>query len=911
MAKVIAVFADGTGNSAAKLFKTNVWRLYDALDTSDPGSTGQPRQIAYYHDGVGTSSFKPLAILGGAFGWGLKRNVLDLYTFVCRNWEPDDRICAFGFSRGAFAVRLLAGLIAQQGLVANTSEEELEVYARDAYRQYRRRFNPTGGLVTPLRNVRDRLIARSRRLARRQTYAERQADPARANRAVDVDFLGIWDTVAAYGMPIAELTRAVDYWIWPLSMPNYVLSPKVKRARHALALDDERDTFHPLIWDERSETDPERLQQVWFAGMHSDVGGGYPDDSLAYVSLDWMLAEAERAGLRFQADAVAEIRRIMNANGSLHDSRRGLGAYYRYQPRKVAAHVDPPDRTALLMQDPEPKTSAMLRSVKIHESVFRRIGQGTDRYAPIVLPGAYTVVATGGAVAPPPEFEAAKRAIEQERVWDRVWHRRVNYFLTVFVSAHLLLFPAWHALAPPPACVGPQCLLSPAIYAVGALLPAIAEPWIDAFAATPGRAAATLLVLVLLLRRSRLLHVRSRDDMRALWEQSLGLRPETVAPPATAPWVRRLRAHPRYQRFFQWLKWQAAPAVFGVSLLLMVLALVAAPLGVGVLRAGIWKDEYTNAWCPDGSAAEFTTSARCWPLPGTVEAGGRYRVTLTVKQPWADHTIETDPRGFGAARMTLGGNVLAPLRRSLSARWFQPIVKVAGGGGFFSLVPLELQRVDVAEPRYTGQFTAPRTGRAHVFVNDVLLPAWLGAAGDFYTNNAGSATITIESVPDRDRRHGRPAAAPAPLSRGPLRQDHVGGAAGGHEPAAGVGDAGLAEDDGAPALEQGALGVDRAAAGRGHERDVQVEGGLAHAALRSLVHGAERPADGGVDERRVDRAVHGRAGRVAQVVAHGHAQADPALARVLHLDAQELPEAVGPRAVARGGEQVGRHGAPV
>src|SRR4030095_13742242 len=117
MAKVIAVFADGTGNSAAKLFKTNVWRLYDALDTSDPGDSGLERQIAYYHDGVGTSSFKPLAVAGGAFGWGLKRNVLDLYTFVCRNYEPGDRVCAFGFSRGAFTVRVLAGLVLHEGLV--------------------------------------------------------------------------------------------------------------------------------------------------------------------------------------------------------------------------------------------------------------------------------------------------------------------------------------------------------------------------------------------------------------------------------------------------------------------------------------------------------------------------------------------------------------------------------------------------------------------------------------------------------------------------------------------------------------------------------------------------------------------------------------------------------------------------
>jgi uncharacterized protein (DUF2235 family) len=257
MAKVIAVFADGTGNSAAKLFKTNVWRLYNALDISEPGSTNRTRQIAYYHDGVGTSSFKPLAILGGVFGWGLKRNVLDLYTFVCRNYEPGDRIYAFGFSRGAFTVRLLAGMVVREGIVVTTSEEDLKIYSQDAYRQFRRQFNPTGGLVTPLRDVRDALINRWRRITMRRTYKERQADKVHANHVADVEFVGVWDTVAAYGMPIAEITRGIDDWIWPLSMPNYQLSPRVKRGRHALALDDERDTFHPLIWDERGETDPD------------------------------------------------------------------------------------------------------------------------------------------------------------------------------------------------------------------------------------------------------------------------------------------------------------------------------------------------------------------------------------------------------------------------------------------------------------------------------------------------------------------------------------------------------------------------------------------------------------------------------------------------------------------------------
>jgi uncharacterized protein (DUF2235 family) len=751
MPKVIAVFADGTGNSAAKLFKTNVWRLYDALDTSDPGNSGNTRQIAYYHDGVGTSSFKPLAIVGGAFGWGLKRNVLDLYTFICRNYEANDQICAFGFSRGAFTVRLLAGLVAGQGLVENTSESDLKTYARDAYRQFRRRFKQTGSLVELLRNIRDGLITLWRRLTRKRTYAEqRRAHP---NHMPHVEFLGVWDTVAAYGMPIAEITRGIDDWIWPLSMPNYQLSEKVKRARHALALDDERDTFHPLIWDESNET-TERIQQVWFAGMHSDVGGGYPDDSLAYITLDWMLNEAatpdphSRFQLRFQQKAVDEIKRIMNANGALHDSRRGVGAYYRYQPRKLSARLNPPDNTTLLMQDPDAETRPFLKSVKIHDSVFRRIHDCTDCYAPIVLPGAYSVVSTANSrlPAPAPEAAPAARAAEQERVWDRVWKRRINYFMTMGVSAYLLLFPLWHVFWPPTACVGPQCLLSPAIYAVGGLVPAVGQPWINAFAAAPGRSVAALIVIAFLLARSRNIQTQTRDDMRALWERALNLPGRTAAPPKTPTWIRRLRGSSVYQRFFQCLKWWALPVVFGMALLVGSIALGAALLGMGALRTGIWIAEYRNVWCPPSGGSNFVTESKCFTLPAAVEAKKRYRISVTVKDRWVDRTIDTNPEGFGPATMGFVGNLLSPLRRSMSGQWFQPMVKIVPQDGMFAMVALDMQRADTAEPRYTAQFTAPKDGRVYFFVNDVLLPKWVPCAECFYDNNLGSATIAIEEV---------------------------------------------------------------------------------------------------------------------------------------------------------------------
>jgi uncharacterized protein (DUF2235 family) len=99
-----------------------------------------------------------------------------------------------------------------------------------------------------------------------------------------IEFIGIWDAVAAYGLPMDEMTRGISNWVWPLELPNRVLSPRVRWARHALALDDERTTFHPVLWTEEGESKPlvpatiddERLVQVWFVGMHANVGGGYP-----------------------------------------------------------------------------------------------------------------------------------------------------------------------------------------------------------------------------------------------------------------------------------------------------------------------------------------------------------------------------------------------------------------------------------------------------------------------------------------------------------------------------------------------------------------------------------------------------------------------------------------------------------
>ena len=140
-----------------------------------------------------------------------------------------------------------------------------------------------------------------------------------------IRFLGLWDTVAAYGLPIEEMTRGVSQWIWPLELPSRTPDRTICCACHALSLDDERTTFHPVLWNERHErrvvpdvagirhTKDERITQVWFSGVYSNVGGGYPDDLLAQIPLVWIMTEAMTCGLNFKRKPAAEPNALLRA----------------------------------------------------------------------------------------------------------------------------------------------------------------------------------------------------------------------------------------------------------------------------------------------------------------------------------------------------------------------------------------------------------------------------------------------------------------------------------------------------------------------------------------------------------------------------------------------------------------------
>jgi hypothetical protein len=510
MSKRIILLSDGTGNSASKVWKSNVWRVFESLDLRGND------QIAFYDDGVGTSSFKPLALLGGVFGWGLKRNVLDIYKFLCENYQQGDQIFGFGFSRGAFTMRVVIGLILNQGLVTGVTDAELYQKAKMAYRAYRaERFHTFLRLEWPFRKLRDLGLF----------LLGARYDKSENTQVESIDFVGVWDTVAAYGLPIDEMARGVSQWIWPLELPNRNFDDRIKRACHALSLDDERTTFHPVLWNEQG-VPRERLTQVWFAGVHSNVGGGYPDDSLAYIPLYWMMREAQSRGLQFKTIpnqptnpdpdmmAFAEWRR--DKDGRLYDSRNGLGGYYRYGPRRIA------DLSRMRFSwregdrvDNNPPT--------IHETAIIRAQKGAHRYAPIGIPQRYDLLTDTG-IQPQAKLETQARAVArcdlQEQIWNDVWRRRIIYFVTVFASLYIAIYPLSRVIPSSGEFTSPLSLVSGAIRAVGHVLPGALTLWVDAYARDPSHFVVLGLFVILLIWLGVKLGTRIKEQMERVWRSA-------------------------------------------------------------------------------------------------------------------------------------------------------------------------------------------------------------------------------------------------------------------------------------------------------------------------------------------------------------------------------------------------------
>jgi uncharacterized protein (DUF2235 family) len=437
--KTIVIFADGTG-SAYSLQESNIWRLYHALERGD-GPDGRV-QVARYIPGVGTSANAALRLIDGATGFGVPANVRKLYRFLCWNWEPGDEIHLFGFSRGAFTVRALAGMIGMQGLMPRrigdrpVGTAEMRRNAMGAWRAYRHETAPLikdgrlqmNPLISVVRGLVGALVTAKRRalgqMLHREVVAHRH--PGHGRREVPIRFMGVYDTVEAYGIPVKEVAEAVNWLVWPFQFRNQWCSPVVQTVRHGLALDDERLTFHPIRFDRRPH--PEGLTvkdiaEVWFAGMHSDVGGGYPDAAVALDPLIWMQEEAAAAGLRFRRPVIDALALGRHPQALIHDSRAGLASLWRYAPRRT----DEP-------------LAAGLPPV-LHGSALAKMLRGLNGYMPLVLPARFQVL--GETASAPLVRDEAKQAAVGRLVWQR---RATNLaMLGLGVAGLALLYAALFA----------------------------------------------------------------------------------------------------------------------------------------------------------------------------------------------------------------------------------------------------------------------------------------------------------------------------------------------------------------------------------------------------------------------------------------------------------------------------------
>ncbi len=282
-------------------------------------------QMAYYDPGIGTFSIfgrtlgrKVGILLGQAFGYGLRENIEDAYEYLMNRYLPGDKLFLFGFSRGAFTVRALAGMFHKVGLLQKGSKN-LIPYASRIYNTHGNDDIAEGF---------------------KGAYCH-ECKP---------HFIGAWDTVGSLG------------WFYDKEFFDARLNPDVTNAFHAISIDEKRKKFPVSLWDENNLAPHQTVEQVWFAGVHSDVGGWYDQRGLSNITLIWMLENAQKHGLRLKKGW----RERINANplDEMHNSYTGLWRLWRPAIRKI----------------PE--------GAKIHESVLIRAKEIED-YNPS-LPRNYT-----------------------------------------------------------------------------------------------------------------------------------------------------------------------------------------------------------------------------------------------------------------------------------------------------------------------------------------------------------------------------------------------------------------------------------------------------------------------------------------------------------------------------------------
>jgi uncharacterized protein (DUF2235 family) len=406
--KNIVVCCDGTGNEISENI-SNVLKLYRTLRKT--GKT-TPNQVVFYDPGVGTlarpdpwTKFRQdaIAVLGLATGYGLDDNVLAAYGFLINHYEEGDDIFLFGFSRGAYTVRVLAGLVHRLGLLW-PQQHNLAGAALTAYKQ----VDPSKPQIPPQAPAED---------ADGPMPTSKEDSAAQFARIVSsrwptIKFMGVWDTVASVIVPRPDRLYAPSLQI----LANTRNNPSVRIFRQAIAIDERRRMFRLQPWDDpqtfmtnrfsaTNNAQPQDIRQVWFCGVHGDVGGGYPEQEsgLSKFPLIWMINEAVAHGLAVDTRTVNQLAWGVQRKGSpfsyvapdiLRDPHASLTGAWRlleWLP-KSDKYKEWPERTSVLGHYlPQGEPRVIPPGALIHQSVIARM-KAVPSYRPVNMPDAYEVV---------------------------------------------------------------------------------------------------------------------------------------------------------------------------------------------------------------------------------------------------------------------------------------------------------------------------------------------------------------------------------------------------------------------------------------------------------------------------------------------------------------------------------------
>ncbi len=339
-------------------------------------------QIAYYHPGVGTIGAMNALTWAGkawtkfrglAFGYGLSENIADAYRYLMREYEEGDRVFVFGFSRGAYTARAVCGMLATVGLLYEDNEGQIPY----ALRLFKR---SDGAILSALRGGPNKFVIAARF---KKTFC-RDCRP---------HFAGLFDTVSSVGWILDPIG------LKPGRLPHTADLKGVATIRHAVSIDERRAFFRQNLVN----PDPPRdLKQVWFAGVHSDVGGSYPEgeSGLSKITLGWMLREAVAAGLSIDPSAAADILGAApqyakpTADAAMHNSMKGIWPLAEFWPKAYMKRVSPPDVEPVEFKHRVRLNLFQRRFIAkgstVHASVFER-RKLLPKYAPSNLPHEFQV----------------------------------------------------------------------------------------------------------------------------------------------------------------------------------------------------------------------------------------------------------------------------------------------------------------------------------------------------------------------------------------------------------------------------------------------------------------------------------------------------------------------------------------